>query len=105
MGTRGRVPFLIKDAFLGDRYVYQQVDIDEDTLKDIADKTGGLYFRAEDMEGLGKIYETIDRLEKTTVTVVSFEQYNEFYVYFLFMAFISLGLWLIFSNTRFLEIP
>ena len=105
VGTRGRVPFLIKDAFLGDRYVYQRVDIDEDTLRDIAAKTGGLYFRAENMEGLEKIYETIDKLEKTKVTVVSFEQYNEFYVYFLVMAFIALGLWLIFLNTRFLEIP
>ena len=57
------------------------------------------------MEGLEQIYETIDRLEKTTVTVVSFEQYNEFYVYFLVMSFILLGLRLIFLNTRFLEIP
>jgi len=105
VGTRGRVPFLIKDTFLGDRYVYQQVDIDEDTLKDIADKTGGLYFRAENIEGLEKIYDTIDRLEKTEVKIVTFEQYNEFYVYFLVTAFIVLGLWIIFSNTRFLEIP
>jgi len=105
VGTRGRVPFLIKDTFFGDRYVYQQVDIDEDTLKDIADKTGGLYFRAENIEGLEKIYDTIDRLEKTEVKIVTFEQYNEFYVYFLVTAFIVLGLWIIFSNTRFLEIP
>jgi len=105
VGTRGRVPFLIKDKFFGERYVYQQVDIDEDTLKDIADKTGGLYFRAENIEGLGKIYDTIDRLEKTKVKIITFEQYNEFYVYFLVMAFILQGLWIIFSNTRFLEIP
>lgn len=105
VGTRGRVPFLIKDSFFGERYVYQQVDIDEDTLKDIADKTGGLYFRAENIEGLEQIYDTIDRLEKTKVKIVTFEQYNEFYIYFLVMAFIVLGLWIIFSNTRFLEIP
>ena len=105
VGTRGRVPFLIKDTFFGERYVYQQVDIDEDTLKDIADKTGGLYFRAENIKGLEKIYDTIDRLEKTEVKTVTFEHYNEFYVYFLVTAFIVLGLWIIFSNTRFLEIP
>ncbi len=105
VGTRGRVPFLIKDTIFGDRYVYQQVDIDEDTLKDIAGKTGGLYFRAKNIEGLEKIYNTIDRLEKTEVKIITFEQYNEFYVYFLVMAFILQGLWIIFSNTRFLEIP
>ena len=105
VGTRGRVPFLIRDTLFGERYVYQQVDIDEETLKDIAGKTGGLYFRAENIEGLEKIYDTIDKLEKTKVKVVTFEQYNEFYVYFLVTAFIVLGLWIIFSNTRFLEIP
>ncbi len=105
VGTRGRVPFLIKDTLFGERYVYQRVDIDEETLKDIAEKTGGLYFRAENIEGLEKIYDIIDRLEKTKVKVVTFEQYNEFYVYFLVTAFIVLGLWIIFSNTRLLEIP
>jgi Ca-activated chloride channel family protein len=105
VGTRGEAPFLIKDPLFGERYVYQRVDIDEDTLRHIADKTGGLYFRAEDTEGLQNIYDTIDRLEKTEIKVETFAEYNELYPYFLIPAFVILSLWIILSNTRFLRIP
>ncbi|MCP4109316.1 MAG: VWA domain-containing protein [Desulfobacteraceae bacterium] len=105
VGTRGKAPFLIKSPLFGERYVYRKVNIDEGTLKDIADKTGGMYFRAENLEGLQKIYNTIDKLEKTEVKVKTFSEYNEFYSFFLVPAFILLGLWIILSNTRFLRIP
>lgn len=105
VGTRGKAPFLVRDAFFGERYVYHQVDIDEDTLKKIAEKTKGLYFRAEDTKALEKIYETIDKLEKTEVKVQSFAEYNELYIYFIFPAFALLCLWIILANTRFLRIP
>lgn len=105
VGTRGDAPFLIKDPLFGERYVYQRVDMDEDTLKHIADKTGGLYFRAEDTEGLQNIYDTIDRLEKTEIKVEVFAEYNELYPYFLIPGFAILCLWIILSNTRFLRIP
>ncbi len=105
VGTRGKAPFLIRDPVFGERYVYQRVDIDEDTLKAIADKTGGLYFRAENIEGLQEIYDTIGKLEKTEVKVKTFAEYSELYSYFLIPAFILLGLWVLLSNTRFLRIP
>jgi len=105
VGTKGKAPFLIRDQFFGERYVYQEVDIDEDTLKKIAEKTKGLYFRAEDTKGLEKIYETIDRLEKTEVKVQSFAEYNELYIYLLFPAFGLLCIWIILTNTRFLRVP
>lgn len=105
VGTRGKVPFLIKDSIFGEKYVYQRVDIDEDTLKDIAIKTKGLYFRAENMEGLQKIYDTISKLEKTEVKVKTFAEYSELYTYFLIPVFVILALWIILSNTRFLRVP
>ncbi len=105
VGTRGKAPFLINDPIFGQRYVYQEVDIDEDALKEIADKTGGLYFRAENTEGLQKIYDTIDKLEKTEVKVKTFAEYNEFYIYFIIPAFVILCFWVILSNTRFLRVP
>lgn len=105
VGTRGEAPFLIRHPVFGERYVYQKVDMDEKTLKTIADKTGGLYFRAEDSEGLKKIYDTIDRLEKTEAKMKSFAEYKELYPYFLFPAFVLLGLWIILVNTRFLKVP
>ncbi|GBC60096.1 aerotolerance regulator BatA [Desulfonema ishimotonii] len=105
VGSRGEAPFLVRSPLFGDRYVYQKVDIDETTLKGIAQKTGGLYFRAEDTGGLAEIYDTIDRLEKTEVKVRRFAEYNEMYPYLLLPAFVLLILWMVLSNTRFLRVP
>ena len=105
VGSKGKAPFLIHDPVFGDQYVYQHVDIDEDTLKDIARKTGGLYFRAEDTKRLSRIYNTIGRLEKTDVKVRTYDNYKELYPYFLIPALILLGVWIILSNTRFLKVP
>lgn len=105
VGTRGEAPFLVRHPILGDRYIYRKVDMDEKTLTDIAKKTGGLYFRAEDTEGLKKIYDTIDKLEKTEIKMKSFAEYKEFYQYFLLSAFVILCIWIILSNTRFLRVP
>ena len=105
VGTRGKAPFLIKHPILGEQYVYQQVDMDEDTLEKIAEKTGGLYFRAENTEGLQQIYDTIGNLEKTEADVKTFAAYNEFYRYLLLPAFVLLCLWIVLSNTRYLRAP
>ncbi len=105
VGTNGKAPFKIKNAFFGERYVYQQVKIDEKTLKSIADKTGGLYFRAENTAGLEQIYETIDKLEKTEVKVKTFAEYKEFYLYILIPALTLLILAVLLENTRYLRIP
>ncbi len=105
VGTRGKAPFLIKTPLFGERYVYQKVDIDENTLTEIAKKTGGLYFRAENTKGLEQIYKTIDNLEKTKVKVEKFAEYKELYLYFLIPAFFLLIFWVILSNTRFLRVP
>lgn len=105
VGTRGKAPFRVRDSFLGERYVYQEVDIDEDTLGLIAEKTDGLYFRAENTEGLQKIYTTIDRLEKTAVEVQQFAESKELYPYILLPAFVLLCGWVILSHTRYLKVP
>ena len=105
VGTQGEAPFLVRHPILGDRYVYRKVNMDEKVLTDIAKKTGGLYFRAEDTDGLKKIYDTIDKLEKTEVKLKSFAEYKEFYLYFLLSAFVILCIWIILSNTRFLRVP
>jgi Ca-activated chloride channel family protein len=105
VGSRGKAPFLVNDPIFGQRYIYQEADIDETTLQAIADQTGGLYFRAQDLEGLEKIYTTIDQLEKTDVKVKTFAEYNELYIYLLLPAFGLLALWVVLTNTRFLRIP
>ena len=105
VGTRGQAPFLVKDPVLGERYVYQQVSVDEDALKEIAAKTGGMYFRAENTEGLQQTCQSIDKMEKTEAKVKTFDEYNELYPYLLIPAFILLGGWITLSHTRFLSVP
>ncbi len=105
IGGEGRAPFAVNVPGFGVRYVYQQVDIDENALKEIAKKTNGQYFRAEDLKGLEKIYNTIDRLEKTQAIVKIYDNYRDLYPYSLFPAFALLGLWILLAHTRFLRLP
>lgn len=105
VGSRGPVPFLIKDPVFGQRLVTQRVDIDEPTLRKIADATGGVYFRAEDADGLAKITATIDRLEKTQVEVTRYAEYQDGYVNCLLFGLVLLIFWVVLSNTRYLELP
>lgn len=105
VGGKGKAPFLVKSPIFGQRLRYQGVDLDETTLKSVADQTGGLYFNAKNLEGLKEIYATIDNMEKSDVKVKTFDEYNELYLYFLLPAFILLGLWVVLKNTRYLAIP
>ncbi len=58
----GADEMMVKD-FFGSRMVNPSADLDEDTLKAIADRTGGAYFRARDAVALARIYEQLDELE------------------------------------------
>ena len=65
VGTKGMAPFPQKDPFGRTVFVQAKVDIDEQTLKEVAQKTGGKYYRADNTEAFKEIYAEIDRLEKT----------------------------------------
>lgn len=54
-----------------------RVEIDEELLKQISDMTGGKYFRATTARSLERIYDEIDRLEKTEIEVTSVKRYSE----------------------------
>ncbi|GJM07946.1 MAG: hypothetical protein DHS20C11_02220 [Lysobacteraceae bacterium] len=54
---------MVVRSFFGNRKVNPSADLDEDTLRGIASKTGGRYFRARDTEGLAEIYSILDQLE------------------------------------------
>jgi Ca-activated chloride channel family protein len=66
VGSEGLAPIPV-DTGLGTRYVMQELDLDEELLVEIADRTGGQYFRATDPDGLQQVFETIDQLEKTEI--------------------------------------
>ncbi|MEO6461539.1 MAG: VWA domain-containing protein [Candidatus Eisenbacteria bacterium] len=77
VGTSGIAPTPIDDPVFGLRYELVPVRIDEGTLKVIAARTGGRYFRAKDPAGLVEVYRQIDRLEKTDVTSASYSEWRD----------------------------
>lgn len=92
VGTRGKARHPVTDAYGRKQYVMVDVQIDEELLKEIANKTGGLYFRATDQEQLRQIFSEIDRWEKTQITTKRFHTSKELYHYFLLAGFILLFL-------------
>ncbi len=80
-GGEGMARIPIDDPMLGRRYANVEVDIDEASLREVAETTGGRYFRATDREGLGQIYEEIDALETTEIEVQNFTSYGELFHY------------------------
>ncbi|MEM9687094.1 MAG: VWA domain-containing protein [Bacteroidota bacterium] len=78
IGTNGMA--LTPVAYKSDgsfKYSYREVEIDEKLLKNIAEQTGGKYFRATDNEKLSAIYEEINKLEKTEIEEFKYTQYEE----------------------------
>ena len=104
-GKPGGAMYPVDDPIFGKRYVHMDTEIDEELLKNIADETGGLYFRAEDKEGLREIYKTIGRLEKTKIETKEYANYTELAVIFILPGFILLLLEIVLANTIFTKIP
>lgn len=92
VGTKGQAPYPVRDAYGNQRYIMMNVEIDEELLKEIANKTGGLYFRATDKDSLQRIFAEIDRWEKTEITSKRFYTAQDFYIYFIIGAVLILFL-------------
>lgn len=91
-GTRGEAPMPVTDSFGRKKLIRAQVDIDEKTLKDVAEMTGATYFRATDTASLAQIYKAINSMETTTRTIKKFENYRELFPYLVVLIFLLLGL-------------
>ena len=104
-GKTGNAMFPYQDPIFGKRYVYQPTRIDEKMLKEIADKTGGKYFRARSKDELEEIYTIIDDMEKTEIKVSAHIQYRELFHYFTMAGLLLLVLELILANTFFRKLP
>jgi len=90
-GTRGTAPFPQVDAFGRKVYVSMPVDIDEDTLRRIAETTGGKYYRATDTQSLQQIYDEIDQLERSPHEGLQYLEYHELYVWLALPALLLLA--------------
>jgi len=99
-GTRGLAPYPVMDAW--GRQVIQnvQVDVDEESLQEIAEITNGRFFRATDNQSLKEVYREIDALERTEIEVTEYQNYTELYSWFtipaafasVFFIFLSRGI-------------
>lgn len=89
VGAMGEAPYPVMTPW-GVELQKVKVEIDEPLLKDIADKTGGKYFRATDNTKLLEIYGEINDMEKSRTTVESFPIYSEKYMDYAVVAMIAL---------------
>ena len=104
VGTQGEAPYPFQTAF-GIQYQNVPVEIDEPTLKQIAATTGGQYFRATDNASLKAIYEEIDQMEKTKISVQEFSKKQEEYMQWSLLVLLLLLVEVLLKNTLLRNIP
>lgn len=104
VGTHGKAPFIV-DGLMGQRMVYQNVEMDEAVLREIAAITGGKYYRATDADSLKKIYAQIDQLEKSEVKWIDHSEFKELFPYYLVPGILLLLTELVLAQTRLRRIP
>ena len=79
-GTDGLAPVRVRDPFTGQMVLRPtRVEIDEKTLREVAERTTGKYFRATDADALTSVYEQIDLLERTELSENRHRQYHEYF--------------------------
>lgn len=105
IGTNGMAPYPQINMFGRLEYVPQQVVIDEETLRQIADATGGKYFRATGNQVLAEVFDEIDKLEKTTLDVRHFSHTEDNYLPWALLALALFALELIMRQTALRTIP
>lgn len=104
VGTNGTAPYPMP-TYAGIQYVNVPVEIDEQTLIQIAGTTNGNYFRATSNSKLEEVYREIDKLEKTKLNVKEFSKREEAYLPFALVAFLCILLELVLRNTVLKKIP
>lgn len=100
VGTQGTAPYPVQTPY-GIQYQDMPVEIDEGILQEIAQKTGGKYFRATDNDKLTQVYKEIDKLEKSKIDVKQFSRKEEKYLIPAVIAFFLLLFEIAARNTIF----
>ena len=96
VGANGMAPYPVMTPW-GVEVQNVKVEIDENLLTEIADATGGRYFRATDNTKLAEIYSEINKMEKARTTVDSFPVYKELFGKYALLALLALLLELLFN--------
>lgn len=105
VGTNGMALRKVPGLFGGMTKRQFPVEIDEKTLTEIADMTGGEYFRATDNDSLHAIYKKIDALEKTKISETRYLHYDEKYAGWVALAMALLALGLVLRVTYYRRTP
>jgi Ca-activated chloride channel family protein len=105
IGIGSAQAFTTTDIFGRTYKIPARQDLDEGLLKEIAEKTGGFYSRADDVEALRNIVKKIDELEKTNVKAIQYTQYAERYGFLTLSALVLLILEILAGCTVFRKIP
>lgn len=100
VGTQGMAPYPVQTPY-GMQYQNMPVEIDEEILQEIAQTTGGKYFRATDNNKLIQVYQEIDKLEKSKIDVRQFTRKEERYFIPALIAFVLMMLEILARNTIF----
>ena len=94
VGKEGMAPYPVMTPW-GVEIQQVKVEIDEKLLSEIAESTGGRYFRATDNTKLAEIYSEINKMEKARTTVDSFPIYKELFGRYALLALLALLLELV----------
>ena len=105
VGTRGDAPIAFQNQFGNKQYTVIRDEIDEPALKQIAAITGGQYFRATDNASLRAIYQEIDQMEKTKISVQQYSKKQEEYLPIALLTFALLLFEILLRYTWFRNIP
>ena len=105
VGTIGEAPIPTGRGLGGFRYEMLPVRIDEPLLQEIAQKTGGRYFRAKDSEALSRIFRQIDALEKTPIHVTRYTRYDETTRPLILLGLTALAVELLLGSTLVVRVP
>jgi Ca-activated chloride channel family protein len=100
VGTQGMAPYPVQTPY-GIQYQDMPVEIDEAILQEIAQNTGGKYFRATDNDKLIQVYREIDKLEKSKIDVRQFTRKEEKFLFPAILAFCMLIFEITARNTIF----
>ncbi len=105
VGVDGQAPLVIRHDDGTEETVMAEVQVDEETLRGIAETTGGRFFRATDADGLAAVYDEIDRMEKTTRTLHRYERHEDTFLWFLWVALALLAFEALLSFTLLRRLP
>lgn len=97
--------YVVDDPFWGKRQVYLEQDLDEPTLMQIAEITGGKYFNVKTREKMFEVFKEIDKMEKTDIKISEYREYKYLYQIPLFMSFLLFGLRIVIEKILYLKIP